>query len=161
MEFSHLMRIEPSATIAINSVALQKKAAGERVYNLSVGEPILSTPDVVIEAALSAIQNADTLISNVRDTMQNRRDAPVKALSEAFQTVRSPLAGLYLFVSLSVLGVPEKDSVAFCEHLLREANVALVPGAAFGQDGYVRFSFGDTIENLVAGVRALHAFLKK
>lgn len=55
-----VITIEPSATVVMNSLALQKKAKGERVYNLSAGEPMIPTPDVVIQAALLAMQQGKT-----------------------------------------------------------------------------------------------------
>lgn len=112
-------------------------------------------------AALAAIRNATRLIAEVRAEMQRRRDALVNALAEAFRPVQPPPAGLYLFVPLEALGVSETGSASFCERLLDEAGVALVPGSAFGAEGYVRFSFGGAIENLTAGVEALERFLKE
>ena len=113
-------------------------------------------------AALAAFRQAEVLASNLRAEMQRRRNALVNALASAFQPAPpSPPASLYLFVSLKALGVDEQNSAVFCERLLDQAGVALAPGAAFGQDGYVRFSFGDTIHNLEAGARALYTFLRK
>ncbi|HET9983046.1 MAG TPA: pyridoxal phosphate-dependent aminotransferase [Longimicrobiales bacterium] len=51
-------------------------------------------------------------------------------------------------------------SVAFCERMLEEAGVALVPGAAFGEDGYARLSFAAAEAVLVEGVRRLGEALR-
>ena len=56
---------------------------------------------------------------------------------------------------------PGKSSVEFCKAALREANVASVPGSAFGQEGYVRFSFGAEPKVLRFGIRALAKWLKE
>ncbi|MDW7653180.1 MAG: aminotransferase class I/II-fold pyridoxal phosphate-dependent enzyme, partial [Nitrosomonadaceae bacterium] len=38
--------------------------------------------------------------------------------------------------------------IAFSEYLLEQAGVAVVPGSAFGSEGYIRLSFATSIENL-------------
>ena len=60
MQFAHLARVESSATLTINSLVLKKKAAGERVYNLNAGEPIMPAPEAVIEAVLKAMREGKT-----------------------------------------------------------------------------------------------------
>lgn len=134
----------------------------EIVQKLTVlqGQSTTGTASISQWAACAAMQQAQELMLPIRLAMQERRDAFVKIFSELFHPVAVPASALYLFVSLSLLGVTETNSVAFCERVLSEANIALVPGNAFGQEGYVRFSFGDTIENLEAGVQALKNFLK-
>lgn len=46
------------------------------------------------------------------------------------------------------------------EEILAKAHVALVPGSAFGMDGYARFAFTETEEEIVKGLEALHLFEK-
>ncbi|MEE8116912.1 MAG: pyridoxal phosphate-dependent aminotransferase [Gemmatimonadales bacterium] len=52
--------LEPSATLAINQLAQQKRAAGEDVVNLSAGEPDFATPRIAAEAGIRAIQQGKT-----------------------------------------------------------------------------------------------------
>ncbi len=52
--------IKPSATVAINSLAMELKAAGRQIINLSVGEPDFDTPDFIKDAAIVAIQQGFT-----------------------------------------------------------------------------------------------------
>jgi len=52
-------------------------------------------------------------------------------------------------------------SSEFCKLILERANVALVPGIAFGKEGYVRLSFGASERDLQSGVKALADFCKK
>jgi aspartate aminotransferase len=44
--------------------------------------------------------------------------------------------------------IKEKTDIAFSEYLLVEAGVAVVPGSAFGSEGYMRLSFATSMENL-------------
>ena len=48
----------------------------------------------------------------------------------------------------------------FCEELLQKVGVALVPGIAFGQDGYVRFSFACDIDTIKQGIERIAKFIK-
>lgn len=113
-------------------------------------------------AAAAAFLNAKIINARVHAEMLARRDILVQNLQQKFsEKIKSPVAGLYIFLSLSDLGVKEKDDVKFCEQLLEEGNVALVPGAPFGAPGYVRFSFGAEPTELVAAVEAMENFLKK
>lgn len=129
------------------------------VLSVIQSQSTTGTASVSQWAALAAVQNADVIIPNVRAEMQKRRDALVSALSKNFQNISVPVSGLYVFLSLKTLGINTDDSVGFCERLLREANIALVPGEAFGQDGYVRFSFGGIIEEIEAGVTVMQKYI--
>ncbi len=61
IEISNIVKqLEPSATLAMSARAKELKAAGETVYNLSVGEPDFNTPDHICKAAWDAIQAGHT-----------------------------------------------------------------------------------------------------
>lgn len=112
-------------------------------------------------AALAAFQNSESINASVRTEMKERRDTLAKALQSNFnKNISAPAAGLYIFVSLQNLGIGETDDVKFCEDLLKDGNIALVPGSAFGMPGYVRFSFGAPVPELLEAVEALTKYLK-
>lgn len=75
MNFSCLVNIPPSATVAINSLALEKKAKGERVYNLSAGEPVLPPNHAIVDAAKKAIDEGKTGYPPVAGLSDLRRAA--------------------------------------------------------------------------------------
>ena len=52
------------------------------------------------------------------------------------------------------------DDVAFGEHLINEAGVALVPGSAFGAPGYMRLSFATSMDKLREGLDRIARVLK-
>jgi aspartate aminotransferase len=54
-----------------------------------------------------------------------------------------------------------KDSFSLAELLLTEAKVAVVPGAAFGDDNYIRLSYATSMENIVKGMDRIEEFVKK
>ncbi|KTD60399.1 aspartate aminotransferase [Legionella sainthelensi] len=96
----------------------------------------------------------------VQQCMQKRRDCMIQALDQYFGlTITPPLSSLYIYLSLNDLGVRNPNSEEFCQHALEEANVAIVPGTAFGNEGYVRLSFGGYEEELHSGIRQLAYWL--
>jgi aspartate aminotransferase len=67
-----------------------------------------------------------------------------------------PDGGFYLFMRVdSYYGERASDSIAFCRSLLEATGVALVPGAAFGDDRFVRLSFAVAEDELVEAVRRM------
>ena len=52
------------------------------------------------------------------------------------------------------------DSMTFCQAALESAHVNLVPGSAFGAEGYVRLSFASSREELNGGLERLEQWLK-
>lgn len=57
-----MSNIQPSATVAINSLAAEKKARGEKVHNFAAGDPILPSHPAVIEAVTSALERAQPIL---------------------------------------------------------------------------------------------------
>src|SRR5579883_3467579 len=59
--FSSKVHIPPSATVTINTIAQQKKKSGQRVFNLSAGQPIMNTAQYMKETVDWAMENGQTL----------------------------------------------------------------------------------------------------
>lgn len=105
--------------------------------------------------AVAAFKHADEINGWVRNAMQKRRDITLALLNRHFDVqFKPPLSSLYFFIALKDLGV-EIKSRHFCSMALEEANVALVPGDAFGKDHYIRLSFGTVEQDLEQGITAL------
>lgn len=68
-----LSRIQPSATIAISTKAMELKAAGHDVISLSAGEPDFDTPDNIKEAAIKAIREGRTKYTPVDGVPELKR----------------------------------------------------------------------------------------
>lgn len=76
--------------------------------------------------------------------------------------LEKPEGAFYAFIKVSdYYGDRFKNSFDFCEFLLNEAKVALVPGGAFGKEGdpFVRLSFATSMENLEAGIMRIRKSL--
>jgi aspartate/methionine/tyrosine aminotransferase len=71
-----------------------------------------------------------------------------------------PDGAFYIFLRVDAYYDPEcTGSVAFCNRLLEETSVALVPGAAFGDDRYVRISFAAPEAEILEAIHRMGRFL--
>jgi aspartate aminotransferase len=94
---------------------------------------------------------------------RRRRDRLTAALAERVPDASfvTPDGAFYLFFRADPwYGVDRADSVAFCSWLLEKTGVALVPGAAFGDDRYVRLSFAAPEAEVLAAVDRIAAALE-
>lgn len=110
-------------------------------------------------ASVAAFQNGKIITDWVHQAMLERRNILLAAFQTHFNlTITPPISALYLFISLEQLGIKHNNCVQFCKDALEQANVALVPGIAFGKEGFIRISFGGDPDDLTDGVRALARF---
>ncbi len=104
--FSSKVHIPPSATVTINSIAQQKKKAGQRVYNLSAGEPIMNTAQYLKETVDWAMEHGETLYPPVAgiDELRNRASLWMNDLYQTNYQVKNTLItcggkfGIYLLL---------------------------------------------------------------
>jgi aminotransferase len=118
--------------------------------------PILSQ-----EAAIEALRNGGDDVARMRDQYAKRRDFVVRRFNEMGLECHLPRGSFYAFPAVSEsTGL---DEVEFCHRLLREAEVAVVPGTAFGPHGkgHVRASFSTSYEKLVEATDRLARFVEK
>ncbi len=102
--------------------------------------------------------SADNDIEMMRKAFEARRLEAVELVNAIDGlSVVAPDGAFYLFVNIK--GVTE-DSLTFCKRLLEEKEVAVVPGVAFGLDGYFRFSFATDIETIREGIGRIADFVK-
>ena len=78
-----------------------------------------------------------------------------------------PAGAFYIYMNVkpqigrTLYGEVIKNSEDFAASLLKNALVAVVPGNAFGMDGYVRWSYATSMENIQKGLDRLEAFLQE
>lgn len=111
------------------------------------------------KAAICALNGeCDIDIENFLHAFQNRRNLAHKLINEIKPLeVRMPQGAFYLFINIK--GV-NGDSMAFCKDLLEKQGVALVPGVAFGMDGYARMSFACGEEQIIEGIKRIESYVK-
>ncbi|HEX7049682.1 MAG TPA: pyridoxal phosphate-dependent aminotransferase [Longimicrobiales bacterium] len=104
---------------------------------------------------------AEAVVAMVR-TFRTRRDLLLERFGALLPGVSYvyPEGAFYLFFRADdFYGGEVPDSVALCRHILETAGVALVPGAAFGDDRFIRLSFAASEEAIEEGVRRIAAVL--
>jgi len=113
-------------------------------------------------AAQAALDGDQAVVAEMAAAYRQRHDYLVDALNDLPGVECRPGEGtFYAFPrvagAIDRLGV--NGDTGLCEHLLNETDLALVPGSAFGADGYVRFSFACSSDALHEAVRRLERAL--
>lgn len=128
-----------------------------------------SSPSSISQAAaLAALEGDQDCVEKMRREFEARRDLVCRRLS-ALPGIICPTPGgaFYAFFSIvgcygrTVGGKKITDSATFCQVALETAHVNLVPGSAFGAEGYVRLSFAASREQLNGGLDQLEQLLRK
>ena len=121
---------------------------------------IMSAPTTSQYAAITALRQCDDQIEMMRDEYNRRRRYVVKALNEMGLPCFEPRGAFYVFPSIQISGLTSEE---FCEQLLREKEVAIIPGDAFGAsgEGYARISYAYSVDHLETAMRRIRAFLKE
>ena len=110
-------------------------------------------------AAIPALEgDADADIEMMRAAFEERKNIVVKSFNEikGLSTI-DPDGAFYAFVNIKDV---TNDSMKFCADLLEQKGVALVPGLAFGTEGYVRFSFATDLETIKEGIKRVKEFVE-
>jgi aspartate aminotransferase len=122
-------------------------------------------------AAVAALDGDQECVERMRKAFESRRNLVCERLS-AMPGIRCPLPGgaFYAFFDVSAHfdrgqgpgpgGHKVGDSAQFCRAALATAHVNLVPGSAFGAEGYVRLSYAASQEQLLGGLDRLAAWLR-
>ena len=103
--------------------------------------------------------SADADIEMMRKAFIERRDEAVVLINEIDGlSVTKPDGAFYLFVNIKEVS---NDSLKFSKELLDKKLVAVVPGVAFGSEGYFRLSFATNIETIRTGIARIAEFVKE
>ena len=110
--------------------------------------------------ALSDDAKCDADVSAMRTAYDQRRRYLVDALNDMGLTCFEPEGAFYVFPSIAKTGLSAQQ---FCEKLLYDAGVAVVPGDAFGASGeqHVRISYAYSMEQLQQAMEKLRTFLQQ
>lgn len=111
-------------------------------------------------AAITALRDCDEEIEHMRTEYDQRRRLVVKAFNDMGLPCFEPLGAFYVFPCIKGTGMTSQQ---FCERLLREKHVAIVPGDAFGDsgEGYARVSYAYSLAHLQEALRRIRDFLQE
>ncbi len=121
---------------------------------------IMSAPTTAQYAAVEAINNGDDDIAEMREEYNRRRRVICDRLNSLGLTCFEPKGAFYVFPSIEITGLSSEE---FCERLLKEHGVAVIPGNAFGEcgEGFVRCCYASSMRDLTEALARIEAFLKK
>lgn len=121
---------------------------------------IMSSPTTSQYAAIEALRNGDEDIRIMRETYDVRRKLILNGLRDMGLECFEPFGAFYVFPDISRFGMSSDE---FCERLLREERLAVVPGSAFGDsgEGFLRISYAYSTENIELALARLKRFIDK
>jgi aminotransferase len=121
---------------------------------------IMSAPTTSQYAAIEALKYGDEDIKNMTKEYNYRRRIIVDGFRKMGLDCFEPLGAFYVFPSIQKTGLTSGE---FCEKLLYEEKVAVVPGTAFGEsgEGFVRCSYAYSIENINEALKRIERFVRK
>ena len=121
---------------------------------------IMSAPTTAQYAAIEALKNCDRDVEDMRCEYNYRRRYIVDGFRAMGLSCFEPLGAFYVFPCIKSTGM---NSQEFCERLLREEKVAVVPGTAFGEsgEGFIRCSYAYSIENIQEALKRIEKFVNR
>ena len=121
---------------------------------------IMSAPTTAQYAAIEALKNGDEDIVYMREQYDMRRRLVVDGFNSMGLTCFEPEGAFYVFPCIQKTGLTSEE---FCERLLYEERVAVVPGSAFGDcgEGFVRVSYSYSIKHITEALSRIEHFIKQ
>ena len=114
------------------------------------------------KASVEALNGTQAPTEKMVAEFRKRRDFIVSALNDLPGVIcRMPEGAFYVFPNVAGLYGKKKgdrtigNSIDFSAYLLDDADVAVVPGSAFGDDRYVRLSYATSMKNIEEGMKRI------
>jgi aspartate aminotransferase len=157
-------------TITVNGFSKSYAMTGWRLGYLAAPEPIAKAVEAIQShstsnpnsfaqrGALAALKGDQQPLTDMRDEFDLRRNYMYDRISKIPNiTAPKPLGAFYVMVNISQLGLSSQN---FSDRLLSKANVAVVPGAAFGDDRTIRLSYATSIDVIKKGLDRFQDFCR-
>lgn len=123
-------------------------------YNVSCA------PSIVQWGTVTGLRECMGDVETMKEEFVRRRDYLYSQLSDMGFDVNMPMGAFYMFPSIKKYGMSSDE---FCERLLKEEKVAIVPGSAFGAggEGYIRISYAYSMPQLEECAKRLRRFVER
>ena len=157
-------------TITVNGFSKSYAMTGWRLGYLAAPDAVVRAVDSIQShtssnpssfsqyGALAALKGDQQPLSDMREEFDMRRNYMFDRLSKINNiTAVKPQGAFYILVNISQLGLTSQN---FADRLLSKANVAVVPGAAFGDDRTVRFSYATSLDVIKKGLDRFQDFCR-
>jgi len=118
---------------------------------------IMCAPTTSQDAAMEALRNSDDDVKMMANEYNRRRRVTVDGFRKAGYSCFEPKGAFYVFPCIKKSGLSSDE---FCERLLIEQKVLVIPGTAFGEcgEGYVRACYASSMENINEAMRRVKVF---
>jgi len=157
-------------TITINGFSKAYAMTGWRLGYLGAPEEIAKVIDSLQshstsgpnsfaqKGALAALKGSQQCVTDMRDEFNIRREYMYERLAAIpNMTAVKPLGAFYMLANVAKFGL---SSTNFADRLLSKAEVAVVPGIAFGDDHTVRLSYATDLETIKTGLDRIEQFCR-
>ena len=157
-------------TITVNGFSKSYAMTGWRLGYLGAPEAIAKAVDSIQshstsnpcsfaqKGGVAALKGDQQPLADMRDEFDMRRNYMFDRISKIPNiTAVKPLGAFYVLVNISQLGLTSQN---FADRLLSKANVAVVPGAAFGDDRTIRLSYATSIDVIKKGLDRFQDFCR-
>jgi aspartate aminotransferase len=157
-------------TITVNGFSKAYAMTGWRLGYMAAPEAVAKAVDNIQshstsnpcsfaqKGAVAALKGDPQALADMRDEFSMRRDYMFDRITKIPNiTAVKPLGAFYILVNISQLGL---SSPNFADRLLSKANVAVVPGVAFGDDRTVRLSYATSIDIIKKGLDRFQDFCR-
>lgn len=120
---------------------------------------IMCSPTTAQFAAVEALKRGDDSVEEMRKEYNRRRRVLVDGFRKMGLDCFEPLGAFYVFPNIQSLGMSSDE---FCEKLLRQEKVLVVPGNAFGDcgEGFIRACYASSMENIMEALKRIERFIK-
>jgi (5-formylfuran-3-yl)methyl phosphate transaminase len=119
----------------------------------------ISANSMVQVAGIAALEQTEADVARMKSLYNERRQYMVKRLKELGLGITvEPTGAFYVFANVKHIS---KDSYKLAFDILEKAHVGVTPGIDFGRhgEGYLRFSYANSMENIVEGLNRLEHYL--
>ncbi|MEO6846805.1 MAG: pyridoxal phosphate-dependent aminotransferase [Chthoniobacterales bacterium] len=157
-------------TVTVNGFSKAYAMTGWRLGYLAAPEPIARAIDSLQshytsnpcsfsqKGGLAALKGDQQPVIDMREEFNIRREYMYDRLSKiSGVSAVKPLGAFYVLANVSKLGLTSQN---FADRILSKANVAVVPGIAFGDDRTIRFSYATSLDVIKTGLDRFEDFCK-
>ena len=157
-------------TITVNGFSKSYAMTGWRLGYLAAPDAVARAVDSIQShtssnpssfsqyGALAALKGDQQPLADMREEFDMRRNYMFDRISKISNvTAIKPQGAFYILVNISQLGLTSQN---FADRLLSKANVAVVPGAAFGDDRTIRFSYATSLDVIKKGLDRFQDFCR-
>lgn len=156
-------------TITVNACSKSYSMTGLRIGYAGGPEHIMKLMDtlqsqttsgassIAQEMAAEAFNTPKNIIDNIRNEFKKKRDICVELLKESGINSGYPHGAFYVFAPIGFTGLSSEE---FCHRLMEEQKVGVVPGDAFGAEGFIRINYAVSEETLIKGLERINDFMR-